>query len=235
MRKIIKTTEPVHFQEWKNKFLKDNGRNALYSDLIGTSEYVRLKKTMLDEQGYICCYCEKAIGRLKKSDCDIEHFMPRNPDSKTLNSQECEQCRNAQLDYTNLMVSCKGEDAYSLDHCNHKKDNWFDFLLCVSPVNDEIETLFGFRIDGKIYAVGSNIKGEALRKHLNLDSYVLREQRKATYDAVIDLEFDNDELFDDIQYIADTIDYYKQKDEMGYYTPFCSMITYCLEHEFLDS
>ena len=86
-----------------------------------------------------------------------------------------------------------GENAYSLDHCNHKKDNWFDFSLCVSPVENEIESLFGFRCDGKIYALGSNFN-----------------------------------------YVADTIEYYRQKDETGRYTPFCSMITFCLEHELME-
>lgn len=234
MHKILKGSEPGHFRTWKQKFLNDNGRNALYSDLVGTEEYGRLKKELLEEQGYICCYCEKAIGRLKKTDCDIEHFMPRNPDKRNLSLDEQEICRNAQLDYTNMMASCMGENAYSLDHCNHKKDNWFDFSLCVSPVENEIESLFGFRCDGKIYALGSNKKGEALKNHLNLDSYVLREQRKAAYDAVIESEFESEELLYDFNYVADTIEYYRQKDETGRYIPFCSMITFCLEHELME-
>ncbi|MBR5509859.1 MAG: hypothetical protein IKV59_07380 [Lachnospiraceae bacterium] len=234
MHKIIKQSEPDHFRLWKQNFRNVNGRDAVYDDLMETSEYGMLKNSLLEEQGYICCYCEKAIGRGGMRDCNIEHFMPRHPDSRFLSSQECEQCKNAQMDYANLFASCLGEHAYSADHCNHKKDNWFDFEVCVSPAEDEIETLFGFRADGKIFAIGSNKKGEELRRHLGLDSYVLNEQRKAAYDTVMEIEFGSDELLDDVSYIADTISFYKQKDERGYYTPFCSMITYCLQHELLD-
>ncbi len=243
MRRILKGAEPEHFRNWKSQFRTANGHEAVYDDLfqklpsgkvIATEEYKNLRKSLLEEQGYICCYCEKAIGRTKKIDSDIEHFMPRNPDRRQLTPSECIQCRNAQLDYTNLMVSCLGDERYSLDHCNHKKDNWFDFALCVSPIDEKVEELFGFRADGKIYAIGSNAKGEALRIHLNLDSYVLREQRKAAYDAVMEEEFESEELLDDMEYITDTINFYKNKDTNGYYTPFCSMITYCLEHELLE-
>lgn len=234
MRRIKKIQEPEHFRLWKKEFQETNGRPPLYDDLRSSGEYGKLRKALVEEQGYICCYCEKAIGRNANIDCNIEHFMPRHPDRNTLTYEECERCRNAQLDYWNMFASCLGEEAYSADHCNHKKDNWFDFKLCVSPADAEITSLFGFRINGKIFSIGSDIRGEAMKNHLNLDSYILNEQRKATYDAVMDVEFGYDELFTDKQYIMDTIAFYEQMDDEGRYAPFCSMIVYCLKHEFLD-
>lgn len=239
MRKILKKTEPEHFRLWKQRIKLELSREPQYNDLINDSEkeeYKKILHSFLEEQGYICCYCEKAIGRTRKNDCNIEHFMPRNPDRRALSEDDFEKCRNAQLDYDNMMASCLGEEAYSTDHCNHKKDNWFDFSVCISPTESEIENIFGFRNDGKIYAIGSNKKGEELKVHLNLDSYVLREQRKAAYDEVMRMEFEDgelSELWNDDTYIAALIDYYREKDEKGCFTPFCSMITYCLEQEFL--
>lgn len=152
MRQIKKKPEPAHFIKWKSDFKAANCRDAVYSDLFATHEYYHLKKSLLEEQGYICCYCEKKIGlNANLRDCDIEHFMPRNPDHRFLSSIECKQCRDAQMDYTNLFVSCKGEDAYSADHCNHKKDNWFDFGKCISPTDDRIKGMFGFKLNGKIF------------------------------------------------------------------------------------
>ena len=55
------------------------------------------------------------------TDCDIEHFMPRHPDKRYLTAVECAVCENAQLDYQNIMVSCKGEPQDWIAHCNHKK------------------------------------------------------------------------------------------------------------------
>lgn len=205
MRRIKKMPEPSHFRIWKQKFR--------------------------EEQGYICCYCEQRIGVKSANDCDIEHFMPRHPDKNRLSPKECEICSSAQLEYDNLLVSCKGEDAYSLDHCNHKKDNWFDFRLCVSPITEEIEGLFGYRTNGKIFAVGNDERAEEMKKRLNLDTYVLQNKRKAAYDAVIDMEFgDSDELWVDREYVAETIASYGERDSSGRYVQFCSMITYCLEH-----
>ena len=73
-----------------------------------------------------------------------------------------------------------------------------------------------------------------MKTHLNLGSYVLDEQRKAAYDTMMDIEFENEELLGDTQYIMDTIEAYGQMDGEGRYAPFCSMLTYCLEHELLD-
>lgn len=233
MRRIKKIREPEHFRLWKNKFQMLNHRSPLYDDLHQSGEYGKLRKSLLEEQGYICCYCEKAIGRGSDIDCNIEHFMPRHPDNKFLNSEEREQCRNAQLDYTNLFVSCLGEDVGSIDHCNHKKDNWFDFNLCVSPADATISSLFGFRMSGKIFAIGSDIRAEAMKNHLNLNSYTLIEQRKRAYDMMMELEFEDEALLSDDLYIIDTIAVYEQMDTEKKYAPFCSMITYCLRHELL--
>ena len=86
-------------------------------------------------------------------------------------------------------------------------------------------------IKSKEYSVfDNNSSAEQMKNHLHLDSYVLREQRKQSYYTVLELEFADVELLDQDDYIADTIGYYSEKDENGKYTPFCSMITYCLEH-----
>lgn len=106
--------EPVRFTNWKNKVATLTGRIATYEDLKDY-EYFMLKKSLVEEQGFICCYCERRIGANKKlTDCDIEHFMPRNPDSSMPVAQQA-ICRAAQLDYFNMFASCEGELADSID------------------------------------------------------------------------------------------------------------------------
>lgn len=234
MHKILKRPEPQHFIDWKTHFRNNNGREPSYEDLAQSEEYARLKRELVEEQGYVCCYCEKEIGRNSSMrDCNIEHFMPRHPDAGLLSPDECGICRNAQMDYENMLASCLGEEQFSLDHCNHKKDNWYDFQYCISPIKDEIESIFGFRLNGKIFARGSNKSGEKMRQHLNLNTYALQEQRKKALDTVLEIEFDGDLLMDPF-YIADTIEYYTKMDENGKYTPFCSMIAYCLREYYLS-
>ena len=48
-----------------------------------------------------------------------------------------------------------------------------------------------------------------MKKRLNLDTYVLQEQRKAAYDQAVALEFgENEELWNDQNYVAETIEEY---------------------------
>lgn len=231
MRQIRKNPEPDYFIRWKNNFKTASGRDAAYEDLAGTGEYVRLKESLLKEQGYICCYCEKQIGQQQDlRDCEIEHFMPRHPDKRVLSAAECKTCRDAQLTYTNLFACCKGELADSADHCNHKKDNWFSFDTCISPADPNIHGCFGFRLDGKIF--GKNHEGREMEKHLNLGSYVLDEQRKAAFDTMLETDFEDEDLMNDRDYVEAVIgDYDNMQD--GKFAQFCSMITYCLREYFM--
>jgi len=228
MRHIKKNPEPDYFANWKSNFKAINGRDAVYEDLKGTREYLRLKESLLKEQGYICCYCEKRIGQQPYlKDCDIEHFMPRHPDGSVLSEDECKECKDAQLTYTNLFVSCKGESGDSADHCNHKKDNWFSFQTCISPADPRIGGIFGFRLDGKMFVIDPI--GQEMAKHLHLNSYVLMEQRKAAFDMALETEFEDEDLLADRDYVEAVLGDYEHMQD-GMYAEFCSMITYCLRN-----
>ena len=232
MRYIQKNAEPQFFSAWKQNFYNMNRRQAVYDDLKSTNIYMLLKESLIREQGYICCYCEKRIGVEKYfMDCDIEHFMPRHPDRRYLTPSECEACKNAQMDYGNLMASCKGAWQDSLDHCNHKKDNWFNFRTCVSPTEKRIESLFGFSTEGKMFPIDGNESGRDMQEHINLNSDILKKQRRDAYITVLEQEFDEDELLDDRTYISDTIQEYREMRD-GKYSEFSSMIVYCLENFF---
>ena len=232
MRQIIKSPEPTRFKQWKDDFRATKGQDATYDDLVlENDEYRALKRSLLQEQGYICCYCERAIGRRADlKDCDIEHFMPRHPDRKALSSSECSICETSQLSYNNLFASCKGELADCADHCNHKKDNWFDFTECVSPADARIKGAFGFGLNGEIYVINPNVREMA--KHLNLTSYILEEQRKAALDAVLEIDFDDEDLFENKEYVKTVIEDYDNMQD-GRFTAFCSMITFCLQKYYL--
>ncbi len=233
MRRIRKKETPLHLINWIDEFRIRCGAEPSYDDLAQSEEYGKLKKELLAEQGYICCYCEKEVGVRAGDGSNIEHFMPRHPDKRVLTPEECAICQSAELDYENMFVSCGGEERYSEDHCNNTKNNWFDFHNCISPASEKIDGLFGFRLNGKIFAVDNNVCAEKMRENLNLDSYALRKQRETAYDTVLEEEFSDDTLLQDDEYIMETIDMYQEKDKNGRYEPFCSMITYCLREYLL--
>lgn len=229
MRQIKKESEPAFFSIWKEDFRTAQGREPEYDDLVKTREYFRLKESLLKEQGYICCYCEKQIGQ---RNCNIEHYMPRHPDSRELTPKECALCREAQLTYTNLFVSCGGDEAYSRDHCNHKKDNWFSFQDCISLLDPRISQVLGYKLDGSIFVADPGAR--EMINHLNLSSYVLEEQRKAALDTVLEVEFEDEDLLNDREYVEALIEDYDNMQD-GKYAEFCSMITYCLRKYYLPS
>lgn len=235
MHYIQKRAEPEFFKMWKQNFYRTNGGMPVYDDLKGTELYVRLKESLTEEQGYLCCYCEKYIGtRAYYTDCDIEHFMPRHPDKRYLNNAECLICESAQLDYSNMMASCKGEEQDWLNHCNHKKDNWYNFKTCISPTDEKIKSIFGYSTEGKMFPIDGNEFGSDMQKHLNLNSEILKRQRREAYLTVIEQEFDDDELLTDMEYISATIQEYNEMHD-GKYHEFSSMITYCLENFFIGN
>jgi uncharacterized protein (TIGR02646 family) len=132
-----------------------------------------VKKALLDEQGYICCYCGI---RITKSNSHIEHFRPRHgPNSYP----------PGEIDYNNLHACClpdRKDDAKP--HCGMKKDDWFDPVLMISPLDPGCEQRFRFGSDGSIgeRAHGDIAAGTTIKK-LGLDTGFLVDHRKSALEA----------------------------------------------------
>lgn len=84
MKYIKKNPEPSNFTEWKNK-QKSSEVNLTYSSLQNP-EKSDVKKSLLKEQGYICCYC---CGRIELNNSHIEHFNPQS--EKELTKEEAKK------------------------------------------------------------------------------------------------------------------------------------------------
>ena len=115
MKRIDKGDSPGWFEVWKQNFKKVNGREAHYkndfssNDADGKTRRQKMRTRLMEEQGYICCYCMK---RILLNNSHIEHFWP-----KTYFPQ-------IDLEYDNMFASCDGERVILFDeHCGHKKIN----------------------------------------------------------------------------------------------------------------
>ena len=81
MKKIVKDSSPIWFENWKRNFKVANGRDAHYKadfstdDTDGSNRRMRLKQQLIREQGEICCYCMK---RISLTNSHIEHFWPKS-------------------------------------------------------------------------------------------------------------------------------------------------------------
>lgn len=192
MRHIKKTASLKEFEAWKlSNPSKDY--NDFKLDRSATSIKYSLKEQLLREQGYICCYCGTRIENNIQT--VIEHIYPKtNNDYKHL-----------ELEYTNLLVSCKGgqnerraarregrseEDIKLIPlHCDTSKD---DKIIPIIPLQSDCEKCFMYNNDGEIL-VEEESPAEITCKILNLNNRVLKNLRAKAFEvySMDFLELDN--------------------------------------------
>ncbi len=144
------------------------------------------------------------------------------------------------LDYTNLLVSCKGENEDSEEskeehrvpvHCGHKKDDWYDEQLMVSPLDVNCASFFRYSASGEILPTDEPDKQEAAKttiEKLGLDIEKLRLMRSAAIDgALLAIEGLTAE---EILLFAKG---YEHLNADGRYMPFCAAIAFILKQYFV--
>jgi len=178
MKHINKNQEPKEFTDWKNCANED--WQPTFSKL-SNPEKQHVFNSLLNEQGHICCYCER---ELKENDFHIEHFKPKD---KT-------KFPELQLEYSNLLCSCQRNTTKSEPlHCGNSKENWFDDDLIVSPLFSNCENEFIFSFDGHISPSNEqNIKATETIKRLQLDNTKLVAMRNKLLEPFLEDLSDSD-------------------------------------------
>ncbi|MDQ7073625.1 MAG: retron system putative HNH endonuclease [Gammaproteobacteria bacterium] len=202
MKWVRKRSEPKIFTDWKA--LVSEAWQPSYANLGGVEKQA-VKQALIQEQGGLCCYCER---RLSEADSHIEHFRPQSePDVDP-------------LDFANMLCSCqsqlrRGEPR----HCGNSKGAWFEEGVLVSPLEPECEGRFSYRGDGGIKPMtSSDDAASETISHLALDIPKLRALRAAVIapflDDLTESEFQN------------FVTGYLQYDAQGQYGEFWTVIKY---------
>jgi uncharacterized protein (TIGR02646 family) len=214
MKYIQKGQEPISLTEWKQEGdRKSSNWKSFDRDVKNDVCHALLK-----EQGYICCYCGSSIAR---KECHIEHFKPKSV------------YKNLTFEYTNLFASCQGEDEKCPRvpvHCGHKKNNWYDDDLMVSPLDPNCANYFKYSGYGEILPTENPQKQAAAKSaiaKLALDINKLTKMRRTAIDAALQATVGLTDA--EIQLLAQG---YQQLDREGRYTPFCAAISYILKQYF---
>jgi uncharacterized protein (TIGR02646 family) len=199
MKHIKKGREPKEFTEWKG--LANENWQPSYDDLRNPEKTI-VKNALMEEQGYICCYCEQ---ELIETDSHIEHLLPQDSYPEKA------------LDFSNMLRSCqdklkKGEPR----HCGNLKG---DDELPISPLDEDCERYFKYTYDGYIEPVNEKARTtiETI-KMLGLDIDKLNALRKDAIEPFIDSLLTEEEL---IEFVSA---YLKKVD--GRYQPFYTTIKF---------
>ena len=205
MKYIIKQAEPQELTDFKA--VANSKWTPTYRGLTSVAKKA-LKESLMKEQGYICCYCERSI---VDRDSHIEHFNPQ------------ERGEVDPLDFSNMLCSCQKNLTKGTDrHCGNLKGAWFDERLFVSPMISSCESKFGFKGDGTIYPIENDLAAKTSIEKLGLDIGKLNALRESAIEPFLDNALNEQEfkLF---------VEGYLQLDSEGKYNPFPTTI----EHLFL--
>lgn len=221
MRKIVKTSAPANYialitqlqyreQDILAGVHHSNRGRDLFDNLKLNAEYIPLKRQLLEEQGYICCYCNC---RISITGDTTEHILPINSHKQLL------------AEYNNLLVSCnhsrtrRHTDRTYPNHCDASKDR---LILPFSPLDVKADYVFEYKIaDGSMSSLDAD--GITALNILQLDCTKLRDNRLAAleilYDSTGNLLPDNE-----LEMIFFAID---KKDSLGMYHPYFKCIEHC--------
>lgn len=208
MRQIHKSQEPESLTTWKT--LQRKTPNCHYRYLQNPVKR-ELHQFLLQEQGYICCYCEM---RVSQQGSHIEHLKPQS---------ECSD--EETIEYTNLLACCQGEGEVSRkpEHCGQKRGN---NLLQITPLDLACSSAFCFTEDGQILANKDLPIKEAAELTINVLGLNIpklqRMRREAVRNSIQGIE---NLAQEEIQKLIQAFD---KPNADGMYEEFCSAILYQL-------
>ena len=231
MKNIVKEKEPKTLVEYRCA----NKSNLTYKSARYIFDNYKdknkvLKQALLEDQGYICCYCMQRIEH--KPNTKIEHFKPisKYPE-KT-------------LDYNNLFVACNGittskstnKEKKRIRHCDTskgdcegeqktKKDN-DNCNLTINPIDGE-KYITKYSHNGEIEYL--DLVENDIEEILNLNNHILKRNRKATLKAVITEITRKRNSAWIVSQIKNKIKEYQEKNKENKYKPYCKVIIYFLE------
>jgi uncharacterized protein (TIGR02646 family) len=251
MKGIVKNDEPVAFGMWKSGIIDILGENPdwnaawqLRKDLFSKSD---LRSVLLEEQGYICCYCCSRIENRGENRANpqqdftvVEHFKPK----------DISQFPEFTFHYPNLFASCDGGRSFADNDevkdpempkekafCDNAKNNSYvsaegHELISPSEKDEQgnflCEKLIRFSLtDGSCFAGENDARADFTIRTLQLNHKVLKRRRVAALSEIFpdfaDPSYSSLELSkEEIQIF---INHYESKNpENGHFEPFCDFV-----------
>ncbi|WP_165067588.1 retron system putative HNH endonuclease [Desulfovibrio sp. ZJ200] len=143
MNHINKKQEPQKFVNWKLRH-----PNANFKQLPSNVKKA-LQNSLLDEQGYVCCFCGSSLGKIDYQGAIIQAPLSKgdNHNIRVAHIEPQSVNISLSLDYSNICASCDS----SLDGEEHCDIAQRAQCLPVSPLEQDCLSFFSFDILGNIY------------------------------------------------------------------------------------
>lgn len=220
MRRIDKGPEP---QEWKAYRTTPNVRYQSFPFLVDA---------LLEEQGYICAYCERRIPHQDApggEDHRIDHLITQ--------LQSKQQGNNLDLDYQNMVICCPGNIANNKDyyHCDKAKGHK---NLRISPLSDAMMHTIGFTGTCKVKSSDKQLDDELNENGLNLNNAFLLQHRREAWETFIkkmtEIGWTRKHVENVLMNWSSRHTIIYKGEERQAYWPFCSMICFMLRKKLLS-
>jgi uncharacterized protein (TIGR02646 family) len=180
-----------------------------------------LRKALLNEQGYLCCYCMRKIQGPTEDKMKIEHFKPFSI-YNGINGKP-----DLTLKYDNLLASCKGDEGMpkNLHHCDKTKKH---SEIKLNPTNKSLMDLVKFTANGTVFTEKEDLDNE-IDNILKLNIPLLKNERKAIWESleqIIKNQFGNKTVTK--SFINDKIKIWQRKNQSGMSEQYSQVAIYYL-------
>lgn len=181
MKKINKGQQPQDLLQWRAANAA-TPQNLKYGQ--GGFPRRAVLSALLRDQGFLCAYTLK---RIATDSAHIEHLKPQcvceaEDSDRSSNGQAC---IHEDIAWQNLVACFPNPGAPHPEYGALVKNDWWDEERFVSPLAENCEQRFRYRIDGTIEpTVADDEAAKETIRRLNLDSPRLRELRHSAILAV---------------------------------------------------
>lgn len=207
-RKLIKFRRRYKLDE---KIRKGKDKCIDFKDIDQTLKD-DLRQILLEDQGYICCYCQKRIPENILPKSKIEHFL-------------CQELyKNKVFDFRNLFIACNGKIG-EVETCDTAKSS--AVLTSINLLDSDLSHYFKYTKQGVIYS-GEKPINEDLRI-LNLNDQNLKKERIAIFESIQFIKNKiNSKAGDYNKQIAKEVKKWEDKDDRGMFREFKGVGLYFL-------
>ena len=197
-------------------------------DALDTDTKDAIRRSLCEEQGYLCAYCMRRIEPTKdpKTNQDrmkIEHWLDRSTREG-----------DTQLDYSILLGVCCGKTKYKSEEYSHCDDSRGSTPLKFNPANLEhhsrLKITYSLK-NGKILSEDEEF-GEQLNNVLNLNNEVLLNNRLSVLNGVQDsLERLAPNTTINQTKLQNFLNKYQSLNTQGKKHPYCGIVIYYLQRK----